>query len=744
MPEIESNAVAVAHQIELSAGQLDSLSTLAEIAAPVVQRISQPEFSPGVLSDLLACDVSLAALTLKCIARCGVQSPGLRFSFQPAVERLPGDALRDALLSAPVLDEALAFDQERAKRRRALTRHSVAVACCARRIAELTMGWTDPELAYFGGLLHDIGKLMIDEAMPRSHAKMVDQARVEIEALHPIERRSLGTDHALLGKHLARKWGFPGQVVNAIWLHHSDLAGLARSIADSDTARVVQLADAVTRQAQIGHSGNYHAPDRVEALAASISIEASQLNALRDDLSELVRGRLELLDLDSTTGQSDYLDALRQAAKRFARRESALTAEIGHAGQAQNYLAFAAELLSSVDASTDVVDMAREFAQRWQKSFQTGKVCLYINEFEPSHGVRAVVVRGLNETTAHCLDMPADEPLVWPEMAGGFSMTTGVEGLDWLTEQFDATFDAGRTVVVPLSAGRRVTAVLAFEANYPVDPDRAEDIFKKIASLGGGFIGAVLAREQQERLVERFVQTASVRRGSAPASTNGLLDALAELAGGAAHELNNPLAVISGRAQLLAEAETDQEKREILRQIHENAGQASAIIEDLMSFAEPPKPRPAATDVQQIIDEAMQLAGRKITSEKVEMESEVDTSVVDVFVDSAQIVSALANIIANAAESYGDQAGRVTIGAQVDRAKEAVILQVEDKGCGMNAEICRKATQPFFSAKPAGRKRGMGLAYAHRFIQINGGQLTIDSRPGEGTLVHITLPTHSA
>jgi signal transduction histidine kinase len=66
------------------------------------------------------------------------------------------------------------------------------------------------------------------------------------------------------------------------------------------------------------------------------------------------------------------------------------------------------------------------------------------------------------------------------------------------------------------------------------------------------------------------------------------------MAAGAAHELNNPLAVISGRAQLLAEAEGDVEQREILKQIWENAREASGIIEDLMSFAEPPQPRIAA------------------------------------------------------------------------------------------------------------------------------------------------------
>jgi signal transduction histidine kinase len=219
------------------------------------------------------------------------------------------------------------------------------------------------------------------------------------------------------------------------------------------------------------------------------------------------------------------------------------------------------------------------------------------------------------------------------------------------------------------------------------------------------------------------------------------LNALAEMAAGAAHELNNPLAVISGRAQLLADAQNDKETKEILKQIYENAREASGIIEDLMSFAEPPKPRASTTNVQKMLDEAIQLTNRKTSRDNLDVRTEVAENVGDVFVDSAQIVSALANVISNAVESYSGQSTPVEINAEVVEPDETVKLTIKDQGCGMDAETLKKATQPFFSAKTAGRKRGMGLAYAARFIQINQGTLTITSEPGHGTTVTITLPT---
>jgi signal transduction histidine kinase len=112
-----------------------------------------------------------------------------------------------------------------------------------------------------------------------------------------------------------------------------------------------------------------------------------------------------------------------------------------------------------------------------------------------------------------------------------------------------------------------------------------------------------------------------------------------------------------------------------------------------------------------------------------------------VLVDSAQVVSALANVIANAVESYSDAMGPIKITAEP--GDRGLRLRVSDLGRGMDEQTLKKATNPFFSAKPAGRKRGMGLAYAARLIRLNRGKLDIESRPDRGTTVTVTLPYES-
>jgi signal transduction histidine kinase len=223
-----------------------------------------------------------------------------------------------------------------------------------------------------------------------------------------------------------------------------------------------------------------------------------------------------------------------------------------------------------------------------------------------------------------------------------------------------------------------------------------------------------------------------------PKSVESPIEALAEMAAGVAHELNNPLSVISGRAQLLAESEADAERKQDLQQIQDNVSEATGVIDDLMAFAEPSKPRPAPTAIHQIIEEALELAGQKSKVDHVNAQVQAVGADGEVYVDSAQVVSALANIISNAIESYTDPSGPIKI--SVERSADGVMLQVRDLGCGMDADTLRKATHPFFSAKPAGRKRGMGLAYAARLIQLNRGTLALASTPHQGTTATVTLP----
>ncbi|MHC4646464.1 MAG: sensor histidine kinase, partial [Planctomycetota bacterium] len=390
---------------------------------------------------------------------------------------------------------------------------------------------------------------------------------------------------------------------------------------------------------------------------------------------------------------------------------------------------------------------AEDFAVRWQRFYQTGMVCLYLAGPAGSQMLEAVVVQNLGRTKNVTLAAPEDLPVIPRAAASKFAILNGEVYAGWLFEQLEAEFDIGQTRLMPLLCKRRAVGAIVFELRYPGDIGLLEEQFRASTSVAASVLDMAVNGFNQQRYAEQFVQVIDVTKAEpAPqqeAPAGSLSDALAEMAGGAGHELNNPLSVISGRAQLLAQSETDPEKQRILTQIQENSSEISGIINDLMTFAKPASPRASRTDIRQMLDEAVQLTSQKADAEHINVQIKVSDGLTDVFVDSGQTVSAIANVVCNALESYTDKLGPVKVSTEADDTGRFVRLQISDLGCGMNAETVGKATQPFFSGKAAGRKRGMGLAHAKRLIELNGGSLTIESAPDSGTTVTISLPVKS-
>ena len=212
-----------------------------------------------------------------------------------------------------------------------------------------------------------------------------------------------------------------------------------------------------------------------------------------------------------------------------------------------------------------------------------------------------------------------------------------------------------------------------------------------------------------------------------------------EMAAGAAHEMNNPLAVISGRSQLLAAQLTDPKQKAAAKLIHEQSQRLSDIITELMNFAKPTPPKLSIIEPAELINKALHEA--KVTSDPVDRNIEVTFGDVPlVNVDTEQVTAALTEVIGNAIQASDEKAGQIDIHAAFDPCSNRVAIVVQDNGSGMDDPTIKRAFDPFFSAKPAGRRRGMGLAKALRWVEASGGSIRLESRLGQGTRTLILLP----
>jgi signal transduction histidine kinase len=222
-----------------------------------------------------------------------------------------------------------------------------------------------------------------------------------------------------------------------------------------------------------------------------------------------------------------------------------------------------------------------------------------------------------------------------------------------------------------------------------------------------------------------------------------MMISIGEMAAGAAHEMNNPLAVISGRSQLLAGTLSDPKHKAMAHLIHEQSHRLSAIITELMDFAKPEPPHPAETDLADLVQRALHEA--KMQHDPADRRIEVTmTDVPPVVVDPNQVCAALIEVIDNAIHATDAVAGQIELHAAFDPYSSRVVVTVSDNGCGMDEATVKRAFDPFFSNKPAGRRRGLGLAKALRWIEASGGSIRLESRPGQGTRGVILLPARQA
>lgn len=739
MPET-ANQQLVSRQVERIVRQLTSLSTLPAVAATLLTTINDQHADPVSLTEQIQADPALTAKVLSV-----AHQQGVRFESAPtiseAVAKLPMSLLREAVISVKVfgVDSDTQIQQINSDFRRDMALHSLAVGCFAERIAELTLEPSQRQTAYLAGLLHDIGKCALDEVMPKGFSKMVQQARDAQSGLSEIEQTHLGLDHAVLGKRLGQKWSLPEPVTSAIWLHHCDAQALAADLPDIEIARVVALADRLARRSEIGHSGSYDVPEGIAEFADLLSLRIELLDELSGSLAETIQERSCRLGLGVAAETSRYYEMIHKTAAELARDNNQLSVGAEQQSRLREQIALIEDFLNEVDENATAIEAAQVLAAGWKKQCHSGMTCVYVcpNSTEPYVELTAVDRQG--RTTVRTLHMPDGIPPIPEVFRRNRSTVQVADGARWLVEQLELDFDPSKLKMAPLKMGDEVVGVLVFEQLVP--GDAADDETAPLAcQVAASVIAMAQAGRKHELLADRFVQVmSSLRQARAELARQQSLAGLAEMAAGAAHELNNPLSVISGRAQLLMSTEADEDKKQILVQIQQRADEITHIVSDLLSFARPAVPLKRSVSVRDLMDAAIEAACETLGTQTMEVDISGEAVEDGVYVDVHQAMQSLTFVLVNAQQAYKG-GGPVRVACEKSPMSNAVWVAIQDNGRGMNAETLKHACQPFYSGHPAGRQRGMGLAHAQRLLLHNGGDLKITSEQGEGTTVTVILP----
>ena len=217
------------------------------------------------------------------------------------------------------------------------------------------------------------------------------------------------------------------------------------------------------------------------------------------------------------------------------------------------------------------------------------------------------------------------------------------------------------------------------------------------------------------------------------------LDALAELAAGAGHEINNPLAVISSNAQRLLRTESDPDRSDSLRAVMRQTQRISGILRELMQFARPARPESRVFPVVELLNPVRENISPMAAERNVRVE--VDNSASDALLDGdpGQLRNALTAVVRNAVEAA--PGGWVRITCSVVEQSDQVVIGVEDSGPGLTPDVAAHAFDPFYSGRSAGRGCGLGLSTAWQLLRQNGGELRHATKPNGPTCFVMTVPS---
>jgi len=734
-------------QLDVILRRLEVLETSPSAAAGLLQRVlptwresAAPTGVQEELATFVSCDPAIAASLLHAASRDSDSPPG---DIRQAVAMLDRESLAVAAMSMEVFAPPSprrkdAFDRVE------FYRHCQAVAAGCRIIAQRLALPVDPQEAWLAGLLHDLGKLALDLCLPKSFRRALDAARSHQGNIVEYEQHILGVDHGLVGHRLAQQWRLPQALGAAMWLHHQPAGMIPPSAAGAPLIAVVGLADAIARHRNLGYSGNYAFPMPLEEQAKAAGLLPEELDEIAAQMAAEADRCFRLLGLDRTWDEQPYVRAMRAVGEQLARDNRDMR-----------------RVTVGLTGGSDAFGRLADFTSRLTAQASVGEVLERIAILLGN--VTHADVAPDRPVVAYCLGDPGEPILAvrydgtgspsWRTLTARLHFDAAalkrpgpadqaVSALLADPRELDPWLDVSNHTHQPLVCAARIVGGVLYPSASTLPnaapPEMREAICGAVALALAIVHGRQLATLLGEQLATASTVLAETHLALAEART---LAAIGELAAGAAHEMNNPLAVISGRAQLMRDKAAGENERKTWATIAEQAQRISDIITELMDFASPPPPAPVAIDAKALLEAvaAMFRSGDHPKASSAMVDIEVDEGTPQFWADRKQLEEVLLEVMTNAANATGTDL-RLALAAEADDINSAVLLTVSDRGPGMAPATVEAAFTPFFSLQPAGRRRGLGLPRAKRYVENNAGRMWLRSRKGEGTRVFIQIP----
>jgi signal transduction histidine kinase len=301
------------------------------------------------------------------------------------------------------------------------------------------------------------------------------------------------------------------------------------------------------------------------------------------------------------------------------------------------------------------------------------------------------------------------------------NLRPGVGIKDWF-----ASFQASAGQIDALTSALAGAASSSLELELPGPRYLAVSVYPTRGSAGLG------------RAVVFVRDTTAEKRLSAQMQQGEKLAALGQLAAGLAHEINNPLGVISCYAQLLQKSQQSEQAKADLEVIVRHTKKAKEVLQSLLGLARVDKTPTGPSDLGAVVRDLVQIFRMQLSGKGVTLEHELapDLPLVEASVSALEHV--LTNLLANASDAVPPETGRIRVSVEAGPERRSVVLRVEDNGPGIAPELACKIFDPFFTTKELNKGTGLGLTVVHEIMRDLSGSVEVQG--GQGATFVLTFP----
>ncbi len=225
--------------------------------------------------------------------------------------------------------------------------------------------------------------------------------------------------------------------------------------------------------------------------------------------------------------------------------------------------------------------------------------------------------------------------------------------------------------------------------------------------------------------------------------TEDRLASIGRLTAGVAHEINNPLAVIKGLAELMMDTDIDEDTKNDVSIINEEVDKVARVIDNLLTFAREQAGDKNRVDINAVVTRVIRLMSFGDDHEGIEVLTDLSPLIPAVLGNEMQLRQVFVNIIANAEDSMRNANGKGKLNVSTGESEGNVWIRITDDGPGIPKKDIWHIFDPFFTTDNKNNSSGLGLSICHGIISEHGGKIEVASAEGKGTTFIINLPAYA-